>query len=247
MTHDLPAACEFYGALFGWAFTPGPDRLGPYVRATLEGRLVAGVGGTAGAEGFPVDWVTYFSVDSADEVAHRIRDCSGTVALGPLDSGEAGRMALAADPFGATFALWEPYTHAGWQLRRAPGSVVWSELSVPSVLEAADFYAKTFGMAAVADGRAEVAHEGDAILLKVGGHRVAGIRQSEPQQPQQPQPPQPRWRVYFAVADLDLAVKTTEALGGRLEQAAESTRYGEVAFLRDPQGGPFALVRLAEA
>jgi predicted enzyme related to lactoylglutathione lyase len=240
MAHDLPAACEFYGALFGWAFTPGPARLGPYVRASVEGRLVAGIGGTAGAEGFPVDWVTYFSVDGADEVAHRIRDCSGTVALGPLDSGDAGRLALAADPFGATFGIWEPHTHSGWELRRAPGSVVWSELLAPSVLEAADFYAKCFGMAAVADGRAEVAHEGDAILLRVGGHRVAGIRRADPEQPQ------PRWRVYFAVADLDLAVKTTEALGGRLEQAAESTRYGEVAFLRDPQGGPFALVRLAD-
>jgi predicted enzyme related to lactoylglutathione lyase len=241
MAHDLPAACDYYGALLGWDFTPGPARLGPYVRASVNGRLVAGIGEVAAASGYPVDWVTYFAADSADEVAQRIRDCGGTVAMGPLDSGDAGRLALAADPWGAGFGVWEAREHRGWEVRRVHGSVVWSELLAPSVLEAADFYAKSFGLAAVVDGEAEVGRDEDAILLKLGGHRVAGIREAGPSRPQ------PRWRVYFAVDDVELAVKSAESLGGQLLATPHTRRYGEVAHLRDPQGGPFALVRLADA
>jgi predicted enzyme related to lactoylglutathione lyase len=239
MAHDLPAACEYYGALLGWTFTPGPARLGPYVRSSVDGRLVAGIGEVAAARDFPVDWVTYFAVDSADLVAMRIRECGGTVALGPLDSDNAGRLALAADPSGAAFGIWEARAHHGWQLQRASGSVVWSELLAPSVLEAAAFYAGSFGLAAVNDGRAEVARDEDAMVLKVGGHRVAGIREAGPDELQ------PRWRVYFAVGDLELTVKTAESLGGQLLEPPTTGREGEVAFLRDPQGGPFALMRLA--
>ncbi len=241
MAHDLHAACAYYSGLLGWEYQGGPDRLGPYLRATLDGLLVAGIGQFEETAGFPVDWVTYFSVDSADEVANRIRDCGGTVALGPLDSADAGRLVLAADPAGAVFGAWEPRGHQGWQVRREPGAVVWSELRTPSVLDSADFYAKVFGLAAVEDGRAEIGRDEDAILLRYGGHRVAGIRAADPGDPR------PRWRVYFAVADLDMAVKTAIELGGSLERSLPPARYGEGAFLRDPQGGPFALVRLAEA
>jgi predicted enzyme related to lactoylglutathione lyase len=241
MAHDLDAACAYYASLFGWEYERGPDRLGPYVRATVDGLLVAGIGQFEETADFPVDWITYFSADSADEVAQRIRDCGGTVALGPLDSTDAGRLAVAADPAGAVFGAWEPRMHSGWQLSRVPGSVVWSELRTPSVLDSADFYAKSFGLAAVEDGRAEIGHEDGAMLLRYGGHRVAGIREAGPEDPR------PRWRVYFAVADLDMAVKSAIELGGSLERSFPPACYGEVAFLRDPQGGPFALVRLSEA
>ncbi|RAG87596.1 VOC family protein [Streptacidiphilus pinicola] len=241
MAHDLDAACAYYAALFGWEYQHGPDRLGPYVRATLDGLMVAGIGQFEEAAGFPVDWITYFSVDSADESAQRIRDCGGTVALGPLDSTDAGRLVIAADPSGAVFGAWEPRAHTGWQLRRAPGAVVWSELRTTAVLDSADFYAKSFGLAAVEDGRAQIGREDDAILLRYGGHRVAGIRAAGPEDPR------PRWRVYFAVSDLDVAVKSATALGGTLERSLPPARYGDAAFLRDPQGGPFALVQLSKA
>lgn len=41
MVHGLAATQDFYGALFGWEFQPGPQQLGPYVRALLNGREVA--------------------------------------------------------------------------------------------------------------------------------------------------------------------------------------------------------------
>lgn len=44
MAHGLTATQEFYGQLFGWDFRPGPEQLGPYVRALLDGQEVAGIG-----------------------------------------------------------------------------------------------------------------------------------------------------------------------------------------------------------
>ncbi|MEY9872637.1 putative enzyme related to lactoylglutathione lyase [Streptacidiphilus sp. MAP12-33] len=242
MAHDLDAASAYYADLLGWEFQRGPGRLGPYVRATVNDLFVAGIGQLNDSVDFPVEWITYFAVDSADEIAGRVRDCGGTVALGPMDSvDDAGRLVIAADPAGAVFGLWQPRVHYGWQLRRAPGSVVWSELRTPSPLDSSDFYAKVFGLAAVEAGLAEIGHEDGAILLRYGGHRVAGIREAGEDDPR------PRWRVYFSVADLEASVKTAVELGGCLEYSPPPARYGTSVFLRDPQGGQFALVRLAEA
>jgi len=44
MVHGLAATQDFYGALFGWEFQPGPQQLGPYARALLDGYEVAGIG-----------------------------------------------------------------------------------------------------------------------------------------------------------------------------------------------------------
>ncbi|MGW1927387.1 VOC family protein, partial [Streptomyces massasporeus] len=44
MVHGLDATQEFYHALFDWEFEPGPQHLGPYVRALLDGKEVAGIG-----------------------------------------------------------------------------------------------------------------------------------------------------------------------------------------------------------
>ena len=37
MVHGLTATQDFYGSLFGWEFQPGPQQLGPYSRALLDG------------------------------------------------------------------------------------------------------------------------------------------------------------------------------------------------------------------
>ena len=90
MVHGLAATQEFYGELFGWEFRPGPQHLGPYVRALLDGQEVAGIGELPPDRHLPIAWTPYLATDDADATAETIRPCGGTVGVGPLDADDAG-------------------------------------------------------------------------------------------------------------------------------------------------------------
>lgn len=236
MARDLDTACRFYGPLLGWDFGPGPTHMGPYVRAMVGGEPVAGIGVLQERLGaFPVAWTTYFAADSADEVAQRAREYGGTVAVGPLDAEKAGRLVIAADLFGAVFGVWEGMDHPGWRRHGEPGSVAWCELHSQQVQGSAAFYAGTFGMAAVE-------RRPDWAELLAGGTAVAWIsgRGVDPNS-------RPRWRICFAVEDVDATAVRAAELGGSVLQPPHDRPYGRVAVLRDVEGEEFAVSALAPA
>lgn len=86
MVHGMATTQDFYGALFGWEFQPGPQQLGPYVRALLDGRQVAGIGQLPPDRHLPIAWTPYFASADADLTAETVRHCGGTVGVGPLDA-----------------------------------------------------------------------------------------------------------------------------------------------------------------
>ncbi len=119
-TTDPDDAKRFYGELLGWGSEdneiPGG---GIYTMAQIDGDDVAGI--TAQPEpqraaGIPPNWFSYVSVESADEAAARVKELGGAVHAGPFDVGEAGRMAVIADPTGAMFGIWQAA-----RSRSAPG------------------------------------------------------------------------------------------------------------------------------
>jgi predicted enzyme related to lactoylglutathione lyase len=57
----------------------------------------------------PSYWLTYFTVPSCDGGAARVQELGGEILAGPLDVGQ-GRIAVASDPQGAVFALFEGET-----------------------------------------------------------------------------------------------------------------------------------------
>ena len=79
IVHGLAATQEFYSGLFGWEFRPGPEQLGPYVRALLDGKEVAGIGQLPPDRHLPIAWTTYLATEDADASAEAIRSCGGTV------------------------------------------------------------------------------------------------------------------------------------------------------------------------
>ncbi|MDY0813218.1 VOC family protein [Kitasatospora purpeofusca] len=231
MTDDLPGARAFYGELLGWTFAAGPAQLGEYVRASLGEEPVAGLGVSAVA-GFPVQWTSYFAVDSADRATQLVRECGGTVAVGPLQAERAGRLAIAADVSGAVFGLWQGEEHIGRESGPEPGGPAWTELLTPDADGAAAFYG-----AVLAVPVAEAPAEGGSALL-VGGRPVAGIR---PGAELRGHPP--RWRTHFAVSDVDLTARRAVELGGRVLVAPQETPRGRAARLADPRGGHFSVLR----
>ncbi|MEU6234928.1 VOC family protein [Kitasatospora sp. NPDC047058] len=229
MTDDLDGARAFYGRLLGWTYTPGPTQLGAYVRAEVGGAPVAGLG-VSTVTGFPVQWTTYFAVDSADRTAQLVRECGGTVAVGPLQAERAGRLAIAADVSGAVFGLWQGEEHPGREAGPEPGGPVWAELITPDEEGAAVFYGAVLGR--------PVAPAGGGSALLVDGRPVAGIR---PGAELRGHPP--RWRVHFAVGDVGLTVRRAVELGGRVLLEPQDTGRGRVARLADPQGGHFSVLQ----
>ncbi|WP_051967256.1 VOC family protein [Kitasatospora mediocidica] len=236
MARDLDAAQAFYGPLLGWSFERGPDRWGPYVRAVVDGVAVAGLSSSVDLQ-LPVAWTTYFGTENADVTAERVRARGGTVAVGPLGF-DAGRLAVAADPAGAPFGLWEGQGRHGPSWLSAPGAPVWIELRTRDAFEAALFYGEVFAWDTRDPRQLEVRWEHERVVLRTDGRSVAALTAMVATDEEH----RPAWHVYFSVVDTDAAVALALELGATAAGPAADTPYGRVAHLHDPQGGRFSVI-----
>ncbi|GGT44214.1 VOC family protein [Streptomyces purpureus] len=236
MVHGLEATQNFYAQLFGWEFRPGPQQLGPYVRALLDGREVAGIGQLPPDRHLPVAWTPYLASDDADKTTEAIRACGGTVAVGPLDAGEAGRMAICSDPTGAVFGVWQAAEHTGTAVAGLPGTPVWNELLTHDTSMVSTFYETVFGH----EAEAVVSADFDYVTLHVKGRPVAalhGVGQAVPHDRGA------HWMTYFEVTDPDATVTLVEELGGQVLKPPREGTGGRVATVADPEGAVFTIVR----
>jgi predicted enzyme related to lactoylglutathione lyase len=266
LVHGLAEGQEFYHELFGWEFSSGPQQLGPYVRALLDGQEVAGLGEIARGRRLNVAWLPYLASDDADATAALIRERGGTVAVGPLDADSAGRMAVASDTVGATFGVWQAATQLGMRsgVAGAPGTPVWYELVVRDTTVAGNFYPSVFGFVpgkpAVPDGaRTEVGVGGrsnasvdeassvggddggglDYVTLYLDGTPVAGVHGVGRTLARRRGP---HWKTYFAVADTDASLQRVVELGGQVVDASRDSPFGRVATVADREGAEFSLI-----
>ncbi|MFK0118924.1 VOC family protein [Streptomyces sp. NPDC090994] len=238
MVHGLDATQAFYGALFGWEFRPGPQQLGPYVRASLDGREVAGLGQLPPDRHLPVAWTPYLASDDVDRTAGAVRLCGGTIGVGPLDAAEAGRMLIASDPAGAVFGVWQAAAHLGTAVTGVPGTPAWNELITYDAAGAATFYGTVFGHAPKTVSAAGPGH----VTLHVDGRPVADVRGVGDALPRDRGP---HWVTYFETADVDDAVARVAGLGGRVLEPVTEVARGRVAGVADPEGARFVLLETA--
>lgn len=238
-TPDIPQAIAFYGGLFGWEVEDqGPDA-GGYCMASLNGKLVAGLGPQQNPG--PPYWTTYVSVDDADKTCAAVTEGGGTVIVPPMDVFDAGRMAIALDPQGAGFAMWQPNQHIGSQLVNEPGTFCWNELWAADVAAAAQFYGSVFGWSAKTSDPAQSG--GMAYTeFQLDDRSIAGMMAKPAEMAQVP----PNWLVYFAVADCDATVAKAESSGGSVVAPAMDIPIGRFAVLQDPHGATFAVIAMTE-
>ncbi|PKW10558.1 hypothetical protein SAMN05428944_2249 [Streptomyces sp. 1222.5] len=235
MVHELAATEDFYGELFGWEFRPGPQQLGPYVRALLDGREVAGMGHLPDRR-LPVAWTPYLASDDVDRTADTVRLCGGTVAVGPLDAAEAGRMAIASDPSGAVFGIWQGSAHLGTAITGVPGTPAWNELVTFETESVAKFYSTVFGY----EEEPVLSADLDYVTLHLGGRPVAGLHGMGHALPRDRGS---YWRTYFEVADVDVTLGQVVRLGGRVLRPAHDSPHGRVATVTDPEGAEFDVLQ----
>jgi predicted enzyme related to lactoylglutathione lyase len=234
LVHDLNAIEDFYGHLFGWEFGLGSSPFG--VRAMLGGRIVAGIGETARHRHLPVAWTTHLATDDVDATTELIRDCGGTVGVGPIDAGEAGRMALACDPSGAVFGVWQAREQRRVERAGEPGTPAWNELITREAASVGKFYAGVFGY----EVEAVVSADFDYLTLQLNGRPVAGIQGVGRSLPRDRGA---HWMTYFAVEDVDTAARQVLELGGHVVRSPHHSAYGRLATVADPQGAVFTVIR----
>ncbi|MFF4750527.1 VOC family protein [Streptomyces sp. NPDC002514] len=219
---DLAAGRRFYGELFGWTF----DEVTPASESTVwgckDGSPVAGL--TYKADGrMPTVWTLYFATPDAQRLCGRIIAVGGQVVTPPEPVGDLGTAALAADPDGAVFGLWQTRRHRGFGRRHETGTFVWAELYTRDTEAANAFYGglfhdALFGTDAEPDfGRAPVSDVFPAEMP-------------------------PHFLVHFRVADCAAALGAVQRLGGRVQAPVFEASYGRVAVVTDNQGASFALL-----
>ena len=108
LTSDVESAGAFYTQLFGWQTTPMPGDM-PYLIFKKHEMFVGGMMKLP-MPGVPPHWLAYVTVESADASAARITELGGKVCAPPFDIPNVGRIAVAQDPQGATFGLFQPAT-----------------------------------------------------------------------------------------------------------------------------------------
>ena len=234
---DTGAAAEFYAGLFGWdcEFQSGRD----YWVCKLNGSDVGGIGqqaaryrGTSRAAGRRTWRPTTWTRPSKPSQLTTARSCCE-----PREIEFHGRMAIAADPNGAVFGLWQAADHIGTERTTDPGTLVWSEALSEDYETARKFYISVFGYRAEEIG----GYESQYSALYAADKPVAGAGRLHPDFPAGTPP---HWLPYFAADSTDRTIEQVIRTGGKLLGEPLDTDFGRMAVLTDPEGARFAVIQL---
>jgi len=232
---DVPKAIAFYQALFGWDIELGGPEVGGYSIAHQDGRIVAAISPKMAGPGAPTVWTTFLATDDADATAAKIKGAGGQLLAGPMDVMEEGRMAVAMDPAGAAFGLWQGARTTGLGVANEPGALTWNEQLSRDFAGSQAFYQAVFGY-----GYQDMSSDGFTYAtLMVDGHEVGGIGEYPEGTPAEMPA---AWGAYFAVADTDAAMAKVTELGGHAVQPPMDTPFGRIGVVADNQGAVFSLI-----
>lgn len=235
---DTAASAEFYGAVFGWDLqSAGPDA-GGYGFFQRDGRTVAALGPLT-EEGASPAWTVYFRTPDADATAKAVEQGGGRVRVAPFDVMDAGRMSCLTDPGGAEFAVWQPAAVQGLERTSDTHSLCWAELHTADPEAAFAFYRSLF------------AWRSQEMEIPGMTYRVLTTAEGDPQEaafggvvPLQGEEEPSRWVPYFTVEDTDAIVTAAQEHGGAvLMPAADVPQAGRIAWIADPFGAPFAVIK----
>ncbi|WP_073952201.1 VOC family protein [Streptomyces kebangsaanensis] len=235
-TSDLEASTRFYAEVFGWRMqrSSRPDS-GRHTIAHLGDTEVAGI--TPLYQGSqPVAWNVLFAVADVDAAANRVVEAGGTVIKGPLDVDDEGRFAVALDPSGAAFQMWQAQGFSGAGVFNRPCSLGWVELATRNIKRARDFYTSVFGWSVNASEW--------YTQWGLHGEDFGGVTAMHDRFPADVPP---HWLPYFAVEDVDATADVAVRAGAKaLLEPTTVPEGARVAVLRDPQGAIFGIYRSAQ-
>jgi predicted enzyme related to lactoylglutathione lyase len=231
---DIEASVGFYSTLLGWEVAEAQPDAGGYRIAHLGGRTVAGIGPQQGPKSA---WTTYIATDDTDGTVKAIEANGGRVMMPPMDVMDQGRMAIAMDPEGAAFGVWQAGAHKGAQVVNESGAVGWNELWTRNADQAKAFYRAVFGY--TLDEESMPGY----TVWQVDGQPVGGCMTMPPDLPDRVPA---HWNVYFLVDDVDAKTEQVTALGGSVvSRPFDVPTVGRIAVVHGPAFESFALFAAA--
>jgi predicted enzyme related to lactoylglutathione lyase len=104
---DVGAAVAFYTELLGWSTSEmdmGEGNM--YTMFSVGDRPTGGTWDISGAmpDEVPAHWLTWFNVSDVDATASKVSELGGRI-IQPSQDSPMGKMAIVADPAGATFGI----------------------------------------------------------------------------------------------------------------------------------------------
>jgi predicted enzyme related to lactoylglutathione lyase len=111
----------------------------------------------------------------------------------------------------------------------APGTIGWTDLTVPDAAALRDFYQAVAGWTSMALSMGDY---DDFVMQAPGGQAVAGVCHARGANAGVP----PVWLVYITVPDLDAAMRRCTELGGTVLAGRRKAGPGSFCIIRDPAG-----------
>jgi predicted enzyme related to lactoylglutathione lyase len=243
LTTDPDGALAFYPRVIGWTVMPW-DADPSYRMFAWKNIPVAGVmllPEEARQSGAPPHWLAYVSVQDVDAALARATGLGARTYVEPMDVPSVGRMAVLADPQGATFALYRPVTDSHVTDDMKLGDFSWHELAADDWKAAWDFYRALFGWE-----HADSFDMGPGMgtywmFRRAGGSRTLGGMFNRP-----PQFQMASWLPYVHVKSADDIAAVAARHGGTVVYGPMDVPGGDrIAQILDPQGALFAVHSLA--
>lgn len=241
MSPDVDASKAFYSSVFGWDAHDEHDDAGNrvYVNFSIDGQVVAGLGGQPPGMPPMALWNSYVCSDDVAATVANAEAAGGSVIMPPMQVMTAGHMAIVADPSGAVISVWQPNEHIGAGLANEPNTWSWSELMTRDLDAALPFYSDVFGW------EFDAMDMGGGVMYHViRGGEYGGYGGAMTMPAQVPAQAPNHWAVYFMVADTDATRAAVEANGGQVVMPPMDTPgVGRMAIFHDPQRGSFSTLQ----
>jgi predicted enzyme related to lactoylglutathione lyase len=241
-TTDPAGAKRFYADVLGWEFadTGVPGGADAYTMVRLGDKELGGMYALTDelkSQGVPPHWLSYISVDDANESTDRAEKAGAEIKMGPIDVHDIGRMSVIQDPTGAVFAVWQAKKHPGSGVVNDVGTVCWHELMTNDVETAKTFYGSVFGY----DVQVQQMGPMPYTLFLRGDKREAGMMAITPEMGPVP----PHWMIYVSVRDCEGTVAKAKVAGARiLVTPMDVPGVGRFSTVMDPQGAVFSVIQL---
>jgi predicted enzyme related to lactoylglutathione lyase len=226
-------AQTFYGAMFGWTFTPAHKMSdgSRYVIAQLNGVNVGGFT-TLQGKAVPTRWRSYIAVDDARATLAAAAAQGAQTLMDAEDVGD-GIIALLKDPTGAPLVLIQSRRSLGPWLYGERGAPSWAELLTTDLELARRFYGGVFQWDAQASRVGSLPY----VVFSGGGDVIGGMAPVPKDHPA-------GWITYFRVANAAEAVARAGAAGASVTiPVTDWGGVGSWSLLKDPSGAPFGILQ----